>query len=187
MGLLSILKKVKAKEREVRLLILGLDNAGKTTILKKINNEPTHEIEPTLGFNIKTLLHRGFTLNIWDIGGQQTIRSYWRNYFEKTDGIVFVIDASDRDRLMDCKMEMLKLLRAEKLAGASLIIFANKQDIPFALPSSKIAESLGLATDPAFKTRHWAIFGCSTVTGEGLLEGITWIVDDISSRIFMLT
>jgi len=113
MGLLSILKKVKAKEREVRLLILGLDNAGKTTILRKFNGEPTHRIEPTLGFNIKTLIHRGYTLNVWDVGGQQTIRSYWRNYFERTDGVVFVVDASDGGRLGDCRTELLKLLGQE--------------------------------------------------------------------------
>jgi ADP-ribosylation factor-like protein 2 len=90
MGLLSILKKVKQKEKELRLLFLGLDNAGKTTILKKFNGEDITEISPTLGFNIKTLEHMGYTLNIWDIGGQTTLRSYWRNYFEATDGIVWV-------------------------------------------------------------------------------------------------
>eukprot|EP00588_Corethron_pennatum_P011795 CAMPEP_0194267052 /NCGR_PEP_ID=MMETSP0169-20130528/1729_1 /TAXON_ID=218684 /ORGANISM="Corethron pennatum, Strain L29A3" /LENGTH=187 /DNA_ID=CAMNT_0039007855 /DNA_START=215 /DNA_END=778 /DNA_ORIENTATION=- len=187
MGLLSILKKVKAKEREVRLLILGLDNAGKTTILRKFNGEPTHRIEPTLGFNIKTLIHRGYTLNVWDVGGQQTIRSYWRNYFERTDGVVFVVDASDGGRLGDCRTELLKLLGQEKLAGASLIIFANKQDIPKALSTGEIATALGLDTDPAFTSRHWSIFGCSAMTGEGLLGGMDWIVDDISSRIFMMT
>lgn len=83
MGLLSILKKVKQKERELRLLILGLDNAGKTTILKKFNGEDINEISPTVGFNIKTLEYAGYTLNVWDVGGQSTIRAYWRNYFEQ--------------------------------------------------------------------------------------------------------
>lgn len=91
MGLLTILKKVKQKEKEVRLLILGLDNAGKTTILKKFNGEDISTIEPTLGFNIKTLEYMGFKLNCWDVGGQQTIRSYWRNYFEQTDGLIWVV------------------------------------------------------------------------------------------------
>jgi ADP-ribosylation factor-like protein 2 len=84
MGLLTTLKKLKEKEREVRVLILGLDNAGKTTILKRINGENIDEISPTLGFNIKTLEYNGFKLNMWDIGGQSSIRSYWRNYFEQT-------------------------------------------------------------------------------------------------------
>ncbi len=71
MGLLTILKKVKQKEKEVRLLMLGLDNAGKTTIVKKFNGEDISTISPTLGFNIKTLEYRGYKLNIWDVGGQQ--------------------------------------------------------------------------------------------------------------------
>lgn len=90
MGLLTILKKVKQKEKEVRLLILGLDNAGKSSILKKFNGEDISAIEPTLGFQIKTLEYLGFKLNCWDVGGQQTIRSYWRNYFEQTDGLIWV-------------------------------------------------------------------------------------------------
>uniref|UniRef100_G1TQP6 ADP ribosylation factor like GTPase 2 n=1 Tax=Oryctolagus cuniculus TaxID=9986 RepID=G1TQP6_RABIT len=85
MGFLTILKKMKQKERELGLLMLGLDNAGKTTILKKFNGEDVDTISPTLGFNIKTLEHRGFKLNIWDVGGQKSLRSYWRNYFESTD------------------------------------------------------------------------------------------------------
>tara|TARA_B110000971_G_C19721284_1_gene368722 strand:+ start:281 stop:517 length:237 start_codon:yes stop_codon:yes gene_type:complete len=78
MGLLSIIKKVRREERTLRVLILGLDNAGKTTILRKFNGQDISTIEPTLGFDIKTLEHRGFRLNCWDVGGQSTIRSYWR-------------------------------------------------------------------------------------------------------------
>ena len=74
MGLLKILKKTKEREKEMRLLILGLDNAGKTTILKKFNGENIDEISPTLGFNIKTLQYKDFKLNVWDVGGQTTIR-----------------------------------------------------------------------------------------------------------------
>jgi len=80
MGLLTILKKLKEKEKEMRILMVGLDNAGKTTILRKFNGEDVNTIAPTLGFNIKTLEFRGYKLNVWDVGGQKTIRSYWRNY-----------------------------------------------------------------------------------------------------------
>jgi len=83
-------------------LILGLDNAGKTTILKKFMGEDTSEIAPTLGFNIQTVEYDSFKLNIWDVGGQTTIRSYWRNYFEATDGLIWVVDSSDKMRLETC-------------------------------------------------------------------------------------
>ena len=98
MGLLTILKKMKEKEKEMRLLMLGLDNAGKTTILKKFNGEDISTISPTLGFNIKTLEHGGFKLNIWDVGGQKSLRSYWKNYFETTDGLIWVVDSADKRR-----------------------------------------------------------------------------------------
>lgn len=113
MGLWKILKKIKQKEKEIRLLMLGLDNAGKTTIVKKFNGESTDEISPTLGFNIKTLDFNEYKLNIWDVGGQQTLRSYWRNYFEETDGLIWVVDSADTTRLQDCKNELQKLLSEE--------------------------------------------------------------------------
>lgn len=113
MGLLTILKKNKEKERELRLLMLGLDNAGKTTVVKKFNGEDIDLISPTLGFNIKTLEYRGFKLNIWDVGGQTSLRSYWRNYFEQTDGLIWVVDSADRARLQDCKAELQILLGQE--------------------------------------------------------------------------
>eukprot|EP00053_Salpingoeca_punica_P010450 m.93941 g.93941 ORF g.93941 m.93941 type:complete len:185 (-) comp15393_c0_seq3:1865-2419(-) len=183
MGLLSILKKVKQKEREVRLLMLGLDNAGKTTILKKFNGEDIDTISPTLGFNIKTLEHNGFQLNFWDVGGQRSLRSYWRNYFENTDGLIWVVDCADRIRLNDCRQELAALLGEERLGGASLLIFANKQDLPGALSTEQIAEVLNL---DSIKTHHWHIEGCSAVTGASLQKGIDWLVDDIAARIFLM-
>ena len=83
MGLLAILRKLKSSpERELRILLLGLDNAGKTTLLKQLAAEDISHITPTQGFNIKSVQSEGFKLNVWDIGGQRKIRPYWRNYFE---------------------------------------------------------------------------------------------------------
>ncbi|XP_066994143.1 ADP-ribosylation factor-like protein 2 [Anabrus simplex] len=183
MGLLKILKKMKQKEKEVRLLMLGLDNAGKTTILKRFNGEQIDTISPTLGFNIKTLEHRGYKLNVWDVGGQKSLRSYWRNYFECTDGLIWVVDSADKRRLDDCVKELHGLLGEERLAGATLLVFANKQDLPGALSAEEIRDVLELES---IKTHHWKIVWCSAVTGENLLEGIDWLVDDIASRIFTL-
>ena len=186
MGLLKIIKKTKAKEKELRLLILGLDNAGKTTIVKKFLGEDTSQIAPTLGFQIKTIEHNGFKLNMWDVGGQTTIRSYWRNYFEQTEGLIWVVDSGDKLRLQDCKNELQSLLQQEKLAGATLFIFCNKQDVAGALSPKEIREALELDTMESIQGRHWSIMPCSAVTGHGLLEGIDWVVNDIKTRIFMM-
>ncbi|XP_063699128.1 ADP-ribosylation factor-like protein 2 [Culicoides brevitarsis] len=183
MGFLTVLKKMRQKEKEMRILLLGLDNAGKTTILKRFNGEPIDEISPTLGFNIKTIEHRGYTLNMWDVGGQKSLRSYWRNYFESTDGLIWVVDSADRMRLDACKEELGKLLQEERLAGATLLVLANKQDMPGALSPQEIHEVLEL---DQIKTHHWCIFGVSAVTGEKLLSGVDWLLDDIAKRIFTL-
>lgn len=107
MGLLSLLRKIKKSDKEARILVLGLDNAGKTTILKKLSDEDITHIMPTQGFNIKSLVKDGFKLNVWDVGGmflssahkpcwtiaagQKEIRPYWRNYFDNTDALVRII------------------------------------------------------------------------------------------------
>jgi len=167
----------------MRILILGLDNAGKTTILKKFNGEDISEIAPTLGFNIKTLEHRGYQLNCWDVGGQKSLRSYWRNYFEATDGLIWVVDSADKRRLEDCKIELDALLKEERLLGATLLVFANKQDLPGALNEKEITEILELEK---IKTHHWMIIDCSAITGHNLIQGVDWLVEDISKRIFTL-
>ena len=135
------------------------------------------------GFNIKTLDHRGFKLNIWDVGGQKSLRSYWRNYFEATDGLIWVVDSADRRRMEDCKRELHTLLAEERLLGATLLVFANKQDLPGSLSMEEIGEVLELEK---IKSHHWQIVGCSAVTGQNLLQGVDWLLDDISKRIFTL-
>lgn len=118
----------------------GLDNAGKTTILKRFNGEPIDTISPTLGFNIKSLEYNGYTLNLWDVGGQKSLRSYWRNYFESTDGLIWVVDSADKMRMESCKSELEVLLQEERLGGATLLVLANKQDLPGALSSQEIKD-----------------------------------------------
>ncbi|KAH8106357.1 GTP-binding protein [Cristinia sonorae] len=181
MGLFTIIRKNRRKEREMRLLFLGLDNAGKTTILKKLNGEDITSISPTLGFNIKTFEHGRHTLNIWDIGGQQTLRPYWRNYFEQTDAIIWVVDASDRLRIEDCKAELQQLLSEDRLSGATLLVFANKQDIGNAMTGTDILKALELES---IRSHDWKIQPCSAVTGEHVLDGIDWTVNNVATRLY---
>ncbi|KAF8169498.1 GTP-binding protein, partial [Pholiota molesta] len=184
MGLLTIIRKNRQKEKEMRLLFLGLDNAGKTTILKKLNGEDISSISPTLGFNIKTFAHGKYTLNIWDVGGQRTLRPYWRNYFEQTDALVWVVDSSDRARMQDCKQELHSLLTEDRLAGASLLVFANKQDLQGSMTDTEIRDALDL---PSITTHRWKIWSCSAVTGANLVSGLDWVVNDVAGRLYYST
>jgi ADP-ribosylation factor-like protein 3 len=180
MGLLNILKKLKKSEKEARILVLGLDNAGKTTILKKLSEEDINHITPTQGFNIKSLMHEGFKLNVWDIGGQKSIRPYWSNYFDACDSLVFVIDSADRRRLEECGQELNELLAEDKLAGVPLLIYANKQDLVQALAPDEISEQMQLCN---IRDRTWNIQACSAQTGEGLQDGMEWLVQQCETRL----
>ncbi|KAJ4920108.1 hypothetical protein JOQ06_022340 [Pogonophryne albipinna] len=180
MGLLSILRKLKSTpDQEVRILLLGLDNGGKTTLLKQLASEDISHITPTQGFNIKSVQSQGFKLNVWDIGGQRKIRPYWRNYFENTDVLIYVIDSADRKRFEETGQELAELLDEEKLSGVPVLIFANKQDLLTAAPASEIAEGLNLHT---IRDRMWQIQSCSALTGEGIQEGMNWVCKSVNSK-----
>lgn len=165
----------------MRILVLGLDNAGKTTIVKRLNGEDIDSITPTLGFKISTFKYEPYTLNIWDVGGQKSLRSYWKNYFESTDGLVWVVDCADSDRLEACREELHDLLKEERLSGASLLVLANKQDLPGALDSAQIENALNLKT---IKTHNWALYPVSAVQGDNVLKSFKWLVEDIGNRIY---
>ncbi|CAE6534476.1 unnamed protein product [Rhizoctonia solani] len=181
MGLLTIIRKNKMKEREMRILFLGLDNAGKTTILKRLKGQDVMSTSPTLGFEISTITYGKYLLNIWDVGGQRTLRPYWRNYFEQTDVLVWVVDSGDRLRMDDCREELHALLQEQRLAGASLLVFANKQDITGSMSDAEIKEALDL---PAIRSHHWKIQPCSAVTGENVRTGLEWAVSDVAQRVY---
>ncbi|KAL9571035.1 hypothetical protein ACKAV7_004827 [Fusarium commune] len=188
--MLSILRKARLKDKEMRILMLGLDNAGKTTIVKKVMGEDVNTVSPTLGFIIKTIDYEGkkdfirhrtpLTVLAGDVGGQKTLRSYWRNYFEKTDALIWVVDATDRLRIQDCRDELQGLLLEERLAGASLL-FANKTDVEGCMTEEEILSELQLES---IRTHRWHILPCSAITGTNLKEGLSWVVEDAKKRLF---
>ncbi|KAL2299246.1 hypothetical protein Nmel_013896 [Mimus melanotis] len=179
-GLLSVIQKLKgSQEQELRIVLLGLDNAGKTTLLKHLASEEVSTITPTQGFNIKSVHSHGLKLNVWDIGGQRSIRPYWKKYLGSTDLLIYVIDSADQKRFEETGQELAELTEDENLTGVPLLVFANKQDLVTAAPAAEIAEGLSLHT---YRDREWQIQACSALSGEGVQDGMNWISSQIMNR-----
>ena len=155
------------------MLILGLDNAGKTTILYKLQMGEVVTTVPTIGFNVETVTYKNLRFQVWDLGGQTSIRPYWRCYYQNTNAVIYVVDSADIDRMAISKQELMTMLEEEELKDAALLVFANKQDLPNAQPAEVIVEKLGLG---ALKNRQYSIFNTSAIKGDGLTQGLDWLV-----------
>ena len=142
------------------------------------SSTPVHTL-PTIGFEVETVHVRNLKLQVWDLGGQSSIRPYWRCYYPNTNAVIYVVDSTDRDRMSDAKNELHMLLGEEELAGVPVLVFANKKDIPGAMAAAEVAEGLGLA---GVKDRAYSIMAASALKGDGIKEGVDWVVDIINSR-----
>ena len=176
-GALSLFSKLLWSKKEIRILILGLDNAGKTTLLYRLKIGEVVTTIPTIGFNVESVTYKNLNFNVWDLGGQTSIRPYWRCYYANTAAVVFVIDSTDVERLELASGELRAMLDEEELRDAALLVFANKQDQPGAKGAGEISEALRLGE---LKDRNWSIMACSAIDGRGVNEGMDWLVVSIS-------
>ena len=156
----------------VKLLLLGLDAAGKTTILYKMKLNENINTIPTVGFNVETLQYKNIEFQAWDIGGQHILRGLWQHYFDNSQGVMFVVDSADRDRIDEVKETLDRLMCDESLAGVPLLVFANKQDLPQAMSVPELTERLHLS---AIRDRQWFVQAAQATTGHGLFEGMDWL------------
>ena len=108
------------------MIIIGLDNAGKTTILYKLHLGEIVTTVPTVGFNVESMTYEGLKFQVWDLGGQTGLRPYWRCYYQDTNAVVFVVDSADRERLEFSKQELEIMLQEDELKGVPVLILANK-------------------------------------------------------------
>ncbi|KLO12842.1 ARF/SAR protein [Schizopora paradoxa] len=168
------------KSEDVRILMLGLDSAGKTTVLYQLKLGEVVSTIPTIGFNVETVEYEKLKLQVWDLGGQHSIRPYWRCYFPNTHGIIYVIDSSDKDRLELARSELLTMLDEEELKGVPLLVFANKQDMDGALGWVEISDALDLTGGR--EARPWKVQASSAVKDEGLQEGLEWLMTEIQNK-----
>merc|ERR1711924_594527 len=124
----------------------------------------------------------GFKLNVWDIGGQKSIRPYWRNYYENTDCLIYVVDSADDQRMEEAALELATLLAEEKLKGVPLLVYANKQDLLNAAEESAISKALQLDAEVGKSPRTYMVQKCSAKSREGLKEGMKWAVQHFANK-----
>ncbi|WWC90652.1 ADP-ribosylation factor [Kwoniella dendrophila CBS 6074] len=156
-------------KKEMRILMVGLDAAGKTTILYKLK----------LGFNVETVEYKNISFTVWDVGGQDKIRPLWRHYFQNTQGIIFVVDSNDRERITEAREELQRMLSEDELRDALLLVFANKQDLPNAMNAAEITDKLGLHS---LRQRSWYIQAACATSGDGLYEGLEWLSTNLKKK-----
>nr|XP_011462889.1 PREDICTED: ADP-ribosylation factor-like isoform X2 [Fragaria vesca subsp. vesca] len=153
----KLLSRLFAK-KEMRILMVGLDAAG---------------------FNVETVEYKNISFTVWDVGGQDKIRPLWRHYFQNTQGLIFVVDSNDRDRAVEARDEVHRMLNEDELRDAVLLVFANKQDLPNAMNADEITDKLGLHS---LRQRHWYIQSTCATSGEGLYEGLDWLSNNIANK-----
>ncbi|KAH7643190.1 ADP-ribosylation factor-like 5 [Dermatophagoides farinae] len=164
---------------EHKLVIIGLDNAGKTTILYQFLMEEVVHTSPTLGSNVEEVVWKNIHFIMWDLGGQDSLRQGWQAYYSNTEFIILVIDSSDHERISISKEELWRMLGHEDLRKASVLIYANKQDIKGCMSVAQISKELNLTS---IKKHKWQIQPCCAISGEGLYQGLEWIVEQLKNK-----
>ena len=173
-----------------RILMLGLDAAGKTTIMGTLCHHNTNELKhitPTIGFNVEETVWNNIIFTSWDVGGSDKLRPLWKHYYPNTKGIIFVLDSSDNERLCStekfftdyAKEELYKILNENELKNIPFLLFANKQDLANAVTINEIKNIFELHKIQS--KRNAKIQGCCAITGEGLDDGLQWILNEIKS------
>ncbi|XP_062448121.1 ADP-ribosylation factor 5 isoform X2 [Rhea pennata] len=174
----AVLSRIFGK-KQMRILMVGLDAAGKTTILYKLKLGEIVTTIPTIGFNVETVEYKNICFTVWDVGGQDKIRPLWRHYFQNTQGLIFVVDSNDRERVQESADELQKMLQEDELRDAVLLVFANKQDMPNAMAVSELTAKLGLQ---ALRGRTWYVQATCATQGTGLYDGLDWLSHELSKR-----
>jgi len=160
-----------------RVILIGLDAAGKTTLLYKCKLNETVTTIPTIGFNVETVTPvPGLTLTVWDLGGQEKIRTLWRYYVQDVHGIIWMVDSNDADRFGESREELMKMLQFDELKHQPILLFANKQDLPNAEKVGYVVEKIGLNM---LRGRKWHAQAANCLTGDGIYEGFEKLADMI--------
>ncbi|KAH3761346.1 ADP-ribosylation factor Arf1 [Pelomyxa schiedti] len=167
-----------------RVLMFGLDAAGKTTALYKMKLGEVSTV-PDMSYSVEEVKYKNMNLVVFDVGGEDRIRSLWKQHLPGTKGVIVFVDSADVERMDDAREQMYYLLGDEQLRDAPLLVFANKQDLPSALPVAEITAKLGLPEINVGRTgapRDWYIQASCATSGDGLPEGFEWLIQQLEKR-----
>ncbi|NXD48757.1 ARL14 protein, partial [Corvus moneduloides] len=168
---MGLLNAKPSRVKRASILMLGLDSAGKSTLLYKFRYKDAFLTMPTIGFNVDMIeAGKDFTLTFWDVGGQKKMRELWSNFLEDTDGLLYVVDSSDKRRLEESRREFELILKNESIKNIPVVVLANKQDLPGALNAEEITRRLKMKK--YCSDRNWYVQPCCAITGEGLAEAL---------------
>ncbi|MCL4129335.1 UNVERIFIED_CONTAM: hypothetical protein GTU68_010044 [Idotea baltica] len=176
----------KGQKEEYFVLILGLDNAGKTTYLEAAKSKlirgykglKPERITSTVGQNVGTITYGGIKLNFWDLGGQEELQPLWEKYYAESHAIIYVVDSADRERMSDSKEVFDRMIASGNLQGVPLLVLANKQDIPDCMGVREVKPVFNQAAE-LIGRRDCMVMPVSALTGAGVDEGIDWLVECI--------
>uniref|UniRef100_A0A8D0AQW4 ADP-ribosylation factor-like 13b n=1 Tax=Sander lucioperca TaxID=283035 RepID=A0A8D0AQW4_SANLU len=180
------LKRWREPARKVTLVMVGLDNAGKTATVRGIQGENPEDVAPTVGFSKVDLKQGKFDVTIFDLGGGKRIRGIWKNYYSESHGVVFVVDSSDVQRIQETRETMAEVLQHPRIAGKPVLVLANKQDQEGALAEADIIENLSLEKLVNENKCLCQIEPCSAVLGYGkkfdksIKKGMKWLLNNIA-------
>uniref|UniRef100_A0A672J7Y1 ADP-ribosylation factor-like 13b n=1 Tax=Salarias fasciatus TaxID=181472 RepID=A0A672J7Y1_SALFA len=180
------MKRWREPARKVTLVMVGLDNAGKTATVRGIQGENPQDVAPTVGFSKVDLKQGRFEVTIFDLGGGKRIRGIWKNYYSESHGVVFVVDSSDAQRLQETRDAMADVLQHPRIAGKPVLVLANKQDRDGALAEADIIERLSLEKlvndnkclcqiEPCS-----AALGCGKKLDKSIKKGLSWLLGSIA-------
>lgn len=169
-----VLKKIVGK-KDVRVLFLGLDAAGKTTTLYKLKLGEVVTTIPTIGFNVETVSYKNVNFTAWDVGGRDKIRPLYRHYFQNTDALIYVLDSNDKERFDEAINELRRTVGESELDGVPVLVLANKQDLPNAMSAEDINRAL--VSEKALRERHWCVFSVCATSGDGLYDALDWLTN----------
>ncbi|XP_041323847.1 ADP-ribosylation factor-like protein 14 [Pyrgilauda ruficollis] len=165
------LQNAKPSTKAANIVMLGLDSAGKSTLLYKFRYKDVFITMPTIGFNVDMIeAGKDFTLTFWDVGGQKKMRELWSNFLEDASGLLYVVDSSDKRRLEESRKEFELILKNESIKNVPVVVLANKQDLPGALNAEEITRKLKMKK--YCSDRNWYVQPCCATTGEGLAEAL---------------